>query len=123
MPRQERCSRTSPRLVGRTAGHADYAGIAVGDGSVWVVSPAEGQVVRLDAKSNRPTGEPIVVGAGPTGIAVADGDVWVANADDATITRIDAHTGESSGSRSPSAASRGGAAGAGAVWVADRAGA
>ena len=82
--------------AGRRAavGNPDFAGIAVGDGSVWVVSPSEGTVVRLDAESNRPKGKPIAVGAGPTASPSPTGTVWVANTDDGTVTRIDARTGE-----------------------------
>ena len=115
---------TSPRVIPRSVGFPDSAAMAIDDGSVWVASPSEGTVVRIDARTNKPPGEPISVGSGPTSVAARDGIVWVANSDDSTITRIDAGTGEVA--EQPTAV--GGqpvalAAGEGGVWVADLGGA
>jgi len=62
---------TSPQVIGRPPGNADYAGLAVGEGSVWVVSPTEGNVVRVDPDSNQAAGAPIPVGQSPESIVVA----------------------------------------------------
>jgi DNA-binding beta-propeller fold protein YncE len=114
---------TSPRVIGRAAGNPDFAGIAAADGAVWVVSPSEGTVVRLDAKMNEPVGEPIQVGSGPVSVAADEGAVWVANIDEATVTHIDPETNEVVGEAialegSPSSV----AVGDGGAWVATTAG-
>jgi YVTN family beta-propeller protein len=51
------------------------AGVAVGEGSVWIADPRTRSVVRFDPKKNRVVR--IKVGARPRGIAVGDGFVWV----------------------------------------------
>ncbi len=85
---------TSPRVVGRSAGNADYAGLAVGDGSVWVASPSEGSVVRVDARHYPPGGQADRGGSRSHRRRVADGAVWVTNLDDGTVSRIDTGSGE-----------------------------
>ncbi len=52
------------------------AGVAVGEGAVWIADPGTRSVVRVDPKANRVV-ERIKVGARPRGIAVGDGSVWV----------------------------------------------
>lgn len=70
------------------------AGIAVGEGSVWVTSQSEGTVTRLDPATGRRIGRAIEVGPEPTDVAVGGGGVWVANSGqaDGTISRIDPET-------------------------------
>jgi class 3 adenylate cyclase/outer membrane protein assembly factor BamB len=51
------------------------AGVAVGEGSVWVASPS-GTVLRIDPGSDRVV-KTIAVGGTPNGIAVGAGKVWV----------------------------------------------
>jgi len=60
-------------------------GIAVGAGSVWVTSPVEGVVWRIEP--HRVTTVDLAYGA--SAITFALGDVWVANRYDGSIERID----------------------------------
>jgi DNA-binding SARP family transcriptional activator/DNA-binding beta-propeller fold protein YncE len=62
-------------------------GIAVGGGSVWATSPAEGEVWRIDVNSRRRTSIPVAYGA--SSVAYADGSVWVGNRYDDSVERID----------------------------------
>ena len=52
------------------------AGVAVGEGSVWIADPGTRSVVRVDPKKNGVV-ERIRVGARPRGIAVGDNHVWI----------------------------------------------
>jgi virginiamycin B lyase len=54
----------------------DPAGVAVGEGSVWIADAGTRSVLRVDPKKNRVVTR-IRVGARPRGIAVGDGSVWV----------------------------------------------
>jgi len=114
---------TSPVVLSRASGDADFAGMTAGDGSVWVTDTAAGTVVRIDAKTNKPSGKPIAVGTGPTGVALGEGAVWVTNLGDGTVSRIDPQTGTVVGEPialggQPVAV----ATGEGVVWVLDQSG-
>jgi YVTN family beta-propeller protein len=52
------------------------AGVAVGEGSVWIADAGTRAVVRVDPATNRVVAR-IEVGAQPRGIALGDGSVWV----------------------------------------------
>jgi YVTN family beta-propeller protein len=95
----------------------DPAGVAVGEGAVWVADRTENNVRRIV-----PTGavtDTIPVGNGSGPIAAGEGAIWVANSRDGTVSRIDPTThavrAEIPVGRLPS----GIAVGAGAVWVAN----
>lgn len=96
--------------------NASPAGIAVGEGAVWISDTNADDVVRVD-----PTGflKPIPVGNGPTGVAAGAGGVWIADSLDDAVVRIDPGTGSVVAripvGRSPGAVS----VGAGSVWVAN----
>jgi DNA-binding beta-propeller fold protein YncE/predicted Ser/Thr protein kinase len=68
---------------------------AFGAGAVWVTSPLEDTVVRIDDR----TGAKVSSGVGrrPTGIAARGGNIWVTSYIDHTIIRLDARTGEPTG--------------------------
>jgi DNA-binding beta-propeller fold protein YncE len=68
-------------------------GITVAHGRVWVTEPKEGPgvVVRIDPRTNRGSGPPIRVGAGPGAIVSGAGTLWVAGMD--YVSRIDPATG------------------------------
>ena len=72
---------SSDRVVAAIAVGGTVVGIAVGAGSVWVTRPEDGpgQVVRIDARTNRVSGAPIVVGPGPLQVTYGQGAVWVQN--------------------------------------------
>jgi DNA-binding SARP family transcriptional activator/ABC-type branched-subunit amino acid transport system substrate-binding protein len=63
--------------------------LAVGDGAVWVVDPAQGLLERLDGAGGG-SPEPIDVGAGAGPVAFAGGTVWVAQPGRQSVLRVDA---------------------------------
>ncbi|HEY2437947.1 MAG TPA: BTAD domain-containing putative transcriptional regulator, partial [Solirubrobacteraceae bacterium] len=96
--------------------NASPAGIALGDGAIWLTDAEANNVVRVD-----PTGvlTPIPVGNGPTGVTVGGGGVWVVDSLDDALVRIDPGTGSVT-ARVPVGRSPAGVAfGAGSVWVAN----
>ena len=72
--------------------------VTVGEGSAWVVSPA-GNLLRVDASSNRVRGAPIPLGSGPTSAETQGSSVWIANAGDGNVVRVDLRTGKRVGRR------------------------
>ena len=72
---------------------------AYGAGAVWVTSPLEDTVSRIDDK----TGKKVAIGVGrrPTGIAAYDGQIWVTSFIDHTIWRINPATRRPVGDRVP----------------------
>jgi YVTN family beta-propeller protein len=96
--------------------NASPAGIAIGEGAVWVSDNEANNVVRVD-----PTGllTPISVGHGPTGIAVGAGGVWVADSLDDAAVRIDPETRSVKATIPVGRSPAGVAFGAGSVWVAN----
>jgi YVTN family beta-propeller protein len=96
--------------------NASPAGIAVGEGAIWLTDPEAGNVVRVD-----PSGlvTPITVGNAPTGIAVGGGGVWVADSLDDAVVRIDPDTRSVTATIPVGRSPAGVAYGAGSVWVAD----
>lgn len=69
---------------------ADSNAVAVGAGSVWVVSRA-GSLIRVDPVSNTVEAT-IAVGFGASGVAANDDGVWVANGGETTVMRVDPKT-------------------------------
>jgi virginiamycin B lyase len=53
----------------------DPAGVAAGEGSIWIADPGTRSVVRVEPETREVAR--IRVGARPRGIAVGDGSVWV----------------------------------------------
>ena len=96
--------------------NASPAGIAVGEGAIWLTDPEAGNVVRVD-----PSGllTPITVGNAPTGIAVGGGGVWVADSLDDAVVRIDPDTRSVTATIPVGRSPAGVAYGAGSVWVAN----
>jgi DNA-binding beta-propeller fold protein YncE len=93
--------------------------LAVGAGSVWVVSAADGTLSRLDPQAERVTGGPLALGRGISGVTVGGGSVWVSSPRRGEVLRVDPAT-ERVSERiavpgSPGAIVFGG----GRVWVAD----
>ncbi len=93
------------------------AGVAVGRDGVWVTIPSTGQLVLIDARSDKAT-QAVTIGNGPTGVAVGGGQVWVADTPAGTLLRFDPGSGKIT-SINVGAAPVGVAYGAGAVWVAN----
>jgi YVTN family beta-propeller protein len=96
--------------------NASPAGVAIGDGAVWLTDTEADNVVRVD-----PTGllTPITVGNGPTAIAVGAGGVWVVDSLDDAVVRIDPGTRSVTATIPVGGSPAGIAFGAGSVWVAN----
>ena len=111
-----RLNATTVKVAYQRDPNASPAGIAIGDGAVWLTDTEADNVVRVD-----PTGllTSIAVGSGPTGIAVGAGGVWVVDSLDDAVVRIDPGS-RSVTARIPVGLSPAGIAfGAGSVWVAN----
>jgi streptogramin lyase/predicted Ser/Thr protein kinase len=62
--------------------------VVVSNGSVWVVSNLDDQVVRLDPKTGKVEGEAIDVGRNPFAIAAHGKRLWVTNLASGSVTRL-----------------------------------
>ncbi len=96
--------------------NATPAGIAIGEGAIWLTDSEADNVVRVD-----PTGllTPIAVGNAPGAITVGGGGVWVVDSLDDTLVRIDPDTRSVTATIAVGRSPAGVAFGAGSVWVAD----
>jgi YVTN family beta-propeller protein len=96
--------------------NASPAGIAVGEGAIWLTDTEANNVVRVD-----PTGllTPIPVGNAPTAITVGAGSVWVVDSLDDTLVRIDPGTRSVTATIPVGQSPAGVAFGGGSVWVAN----
>jgi DNA-binding beta-propeller fold protein YncE len=97
--------------------------LAVGGGSVWVSSAADGTLTAIDPQSLQIAGRPLRLGTGVSGVAYGAGSVWVSDPRRGEVLRVEPSA--------PGVRQRidvGGRPGAivfggGRVWVADDAGA
>ncbi|MGI8712624.1 MAG: hypothetical protein ACR2NR_05445 [Solirubrobacteraceae bacterium] len=66
-------------------------GIAVGSGRVWVTLPLQGpgQLIAIDPRDDRVTGQPIEVGPGPGQVVYGLQAVWVQNTSPSSVMRAD----------------------------------
>jgi YVTN family beta-propeller protein len=91
--------------------------LAVTEDAVWVLTPADNSLVRIDPATNQVVAT-IPVGRAPSGLAVGAGAVWVARHSDGAVARIDPATNRVvatiSVGRAPGAMTVAG----GVVWVA-----
>jgi len=62
-------------------------------GSLWVGAWRDGQVVRVDPRSNRVVARFPAGGRNPAGLAVGAGTIWVAHPDTDEVVRLDPTTG------------------------------
>jgi streptogramin lyase len=70
------------------------APIALDANAVWVPSAADGELVRIDPRTDTVTDRfPLPHGAEPTGIALAAGSVWIADAGAGDLLRVDPGSG------------------------------
>ena len=97
---------------------AMFSGIAVGEGSVWVVGDIlEPTLWRIDRSTGRLVAT-IPLPFVPTDVAVGAGAVWVTSRLDDTVSRIDPATNEITATIRVGRGASGIATGAGSVWVA-----
>jgi glutamine cyclotransferase len=64
-----------------------------GAGSLWVGAWRDGEVVRIDPRSNRVTGRFPAGGLSPAGLAVDAATIWVVHPDTDEVVRLDSRTG------------------------------
>ena len=105
-----------PEAVFDVPGSPDWIAI---DESVWISNFPQGNVTRIDPKTNKVIGT-IATGSKPcSGLATGFGSLWVPNCGDKTVARIDLKTGEVKATISTGIAnSEGGiATGAASVWL------
>jgi YVTN family beta-propeller protein len=107
---------TTGRVAGRLNPNASPAGIALGDGAIWLTDTEANNVVRVDS-----TGvlTPIAVGNAPTGITIGAGGVWVVDSLDDKVVRIDLGTRSVTAAIPVGRSPAGVVFGAGSVWVAN----
>lgn len=67
---------------------AAFGPMAVAAGHLWIVSTAEGAVLKVDLATLEVSGS-IATGPDPAGVAAAAGSVWVTHVGDGTLVRID----------------------------------
>src|SRR5262249_22938897 len=92
--------------------------VAVGAGSLWVVSTADNSVYRVDPKTFDLVAS-ISVGHGPSAIAVRSEAVWVSNGLDGTVMLIRPGSNSVASVTQVGRGPNGIAVGAGGVWVAN----
>jgi YVTN family beta-propeller protein len=98
---------------------ADLNGIAVGDGSVWVVgSDLDPRLWRIDPANGRVSGA-VTLPIAPASVAAGDGGVWIAGEIEDTLLRVDPVTLKVTARIPVGSGGRAVAVGAGAVWVAN----
>ena len=93
--------------------------MVISDDAVWVTSASANHVVRLDAKTNRPT--TIVTVSKPcSGLAAGFGSIWIPSCGSQQLVRVDPQTGKTQAEIpvSPADSEGGIAVGAGSVWMA-----
>jgi streptogramin lyase len=85
-------SKTGAPQATVAAGPADSeGGIAVGAGSVWIVTSKESDLVRIDPATNAVTAH-IRIPAGSFNPIFANGSVWVSSNAGGTLVRVDPAT-------------------------------
>jgi YVTN family beta-propeller protein len=111
-----RLNATTAEVTRQLDPNASPAGIAIGEGALWLTDNEADNVVRVD-----PTGllTPIAVGNGPSAITVGRGGVWVVDSLDDTVVRIDPASGSVTATIRVGRSPAGVVFGAGSVWVAN----
>jgi len=97
--------------------------LAVGDGSVWATSAADGTLSRIDPGTQEVRGKPLRLDRGVSGVTVAAGSVWVSSPSHGEILRVDPADGRVIERIEVDGRPGAIVAGGGRVWVADDAGA
>jgi virginiamycin B lyase len=91
-------------------------GVAVGAGSVWMITDKHGSLARIDPASGAIL-QTVHVPAGSYNPHFIDGHIWVTRVAGAEVTSVDANTGEVREHRATGQHPRFLTAGAGAVWT------
>ena len=80
------------RRVRKVEIDGEAPGVAVNDGTAWVLDADAGELLAFDARTARPRGRPIDVGARPMSVAATDDAVWVAT-EQGRLVRVGADGG------------------------------
>ena len=91
-------------------------GLAVGAGSVWVMTDAKGTLARIDPATNKVVAE-IYVAPGSYAVAFGEEAVWVTSTDTNVLTRVNARTNVVEQTIAVGPKPRFLAVGEGAVWT------
>ena len=93
--------------------------MVVTDDAVWVTSASANHVVRLDAKTNRPT-TIVTVNKPCSGLAAGFGSIWIPSCGSHKLVRVDVQTGKIQAEIAigPADSEGGICVGAGGVWMA-----
>ena len=108
-----------PKVASRTDVGNGPAGMAIGDGELWVADDTDNTVSRISAASPPAVTATISIGPGATGVAVGEGAVWVTQAQADRVARVDPETGAVTDTIEVGSRPTGIAAGEGGVWVAN----
>ncbi len=96
----------------------EAAGVAAGEGAVWISNFGENSVSRVDPETNRVTAT-IAVGKNPFELDVGEGSVWVTDASSNAVSRIDPKANAVIATIPVGKRPLGIAVGGGFVWVAN----
>jgi YVTN family beta-propeller protein len=113
---------SSSRIVATIALPGVPAGVAVGEGAVWVTDQLDDLVWRIDPAGVR-IAAAIEVRSDPQGVAAGAGGVWVTNTIDGTVSRIDPATNKVTSTIRVGPGPQAIALGDRSVWVTTHAGA
>jgi predicted Ser/Thr protein kinase len=99
-------------------GHADAAGLALGEGDLWTLDRDAGELLRLDSRTLEVVASIRVdaTSRGPSSLAAGEGFVWATNATLGTVTKVDSRT-NTVVATIPVEGAQEVATGEGAVWV------
>jgi streptogramin lyase len=67
--------------------------LAVGAGSVWATSAADGTLSQIDPETRKVRGEPLRLGKGVSGVTVGSGSIWVSSPRSGEVLRVDPAAG------------------------------
>ena len=91
--------------------------LAAAEDAVWVLTPADNRVVRIDPATNDVVAT-TAVGRAASGLAVGAGAVWVSRRSDGTVVQIDPATNQVAATIGVGRAPRAVTVAGGVVWVA-----
>ena len=106
----------SGKVVEQVDPEAGPAGVAAGNGGIWLTDSFANTLTRIDRVGRRRV---VPVGPGPGGVAVGAGAVWVADALGDDLTRVDPSSLRVTARIPVGKAPTDVAVGAGSVWVAN----
>lgn len=106
-------------VIGGTRVGARPGTITTGAGSMWVTSPTDGTVLRIDPETHDVI-QRVSVGGSPAGIASGFDALWVADSANRSVARIDLATDQVVATIEVGTAPEGVATDARWVWVTDR---